>query len=71
MILQKIAQFVPFVEWYHNLDIKFLQDNLTVIADDHPVVPKGLKEIISESFDNAPCRQNLNTRILLKKVRII
>ena len=42
-----------------------------VIADDHPIVPKGLKEIISESFDNAPCRQNLNTRILLKKVRII
>jgi DNA-binding NarL/FixJ family response regulator len=42
-----------------------------VIADDHPVVPKGLKEIILESFDNAPCRQNLNTRILLKKVRII
>jgi DNA-binding NarL/FixJ family response regulator len=28
-----------------------------VIADDHPVLLKGLKEIISESFDNAPCRQ--------------
>ena len=40
-----------------------------IMADDHPVVLKGLKEIISESFDNATIEETTTGYELLRKIQ--
>ena len=40
-----------------------------IMADDHPVVLKGLKEILWESFDNATIDETTTGYELLRKIQ--